>query len=1139
MKKLRIVLLICALLCALTLIPFNTFAANEPSTTTIGGETYYEIESVDHLEWFRDEVNSGNNDINAILTVNLQLNSNVLDANGELKGSGYEVWEPIGNYKNSTTGTKYIGTFDGNGKTISGLYYNDSADNINNKFIGLFGYIGESATVKNLTISDSYLNGYSSIGSISGDCDGIITGCTNKSTIKGQYNIGGIAGALSDGAINNCINSGNLYGYGSVGGIVGYGYDNITITNSYNNGTIIGQNEVGGILGGSGNSTTVTIEYCYNIGTIVARNDIIPTNQSYKYFGGIVGDVYNNSKISHCFNSKRISYTVEPDYFGGIVGRLSNSSLEDVAYAYGDFLYGYHHNSTIKDFASFSESKFTSGEVAYWLNKHHDSPIWYQNIGTDSAPSLDSSKGTVYLNKLNCKDIEYSNTKKTDNTSHVSLEYRPYEYSSFSSIEEYCSYCGHVATYNLRNDELIYDGNEKSARITFSGTAVATSYVSYSGNRVNVTNEGFTATLHFGDKTVSRTYKIEPKELKDSDITLEYSEIAYDGSEKKPSVVVMSDGVMLVSDTDYELTYRNNVSVGNATVSVKGIGNYKNTVNVTFRIKDTIAPTGKIIMGSDFWNNFRDTFIFDLFFKDSVTVTVEASDIGTSVKTVEYLLSDTPLSESDLSSASFINIAKINGDYKVEIPAAKKGAFYAKITDQEGNITFINSDGAVIYNDSAAVTEQIEYTYKENSDKEIELSLNSNSVKNVKRGAFELIIGTDYEVSGEKIILKKEYLDTLKYSETPYEFTVSYYPLDVETSLVDITTTFKVKVNKAQLTLNSVTLETKKYDGTNSVKVLTADFSGRDPSDNVGIRISELTAYLDGKNVGTYDKVYIDNITIYSDDAENYKIDSSAVLDMNVVINKADAPTLSDILLSANFDKTDFTAEDLAKDMPQDAGKLTYSAQTATVIGNAIVNTSSVDENGVLSFTISKGTIGDKITVPVKISSENYEDAVINTVLTLKNSISIENEVTKDDVTKEDEEQLLKDKEVLEKLLSDNEDVYGENEKEVIEKELNEINEALKALENIENAEDKIGALPDEITLSDKEALEKAKEAFDNLSDYEKSLVSKEVKEKLEAAIKNAEKSPNTSDSTNLSVYILMLLSSLSLLLFIKRKVKA
>jgi len=410
MKKLRIVLLICALLCALTLIPFNTFALpSGPSTTTIGGETYYEIKTVSDLEWFRNEVNSGNNSINAILINNLQLNSNVLDANGELKGSGYEVWEPIGNYKNSTTGTKYIGTFDGNGKTISGLYYNDSTDNVNNKFIGLFGYIEERGTVKNLTISDSYLNGHSYVGSISGDCDGIITGCTNKSTIKGQYNIGGIVGVLSDGAIYNCINSGNLYSYGSIGGIVGDG--NGTISNSYNSGTIIGQNEVGGILG-SGNSATVTIEYCYNIGTIVARNDIVPTNPNYDYFGGIVGAVFNNSKISHCFNSKRISYTVEPDHFGGIVGRLSNSSIEDVAYAFGDFLYGYQHNSTTKDFSSFIESEFTSGEVAYWLNEDHNSPIWYQNIGTDSAPSLDSSKGTVYLNILNCKDIEYSNTKK-------------------------------------------------------------------------------------------------------------------------------------------------------------------------------------------------------------------------------------------------------------------------------------------------------------------------------------------------------------------------------------------------------------------------------------------------------------------------------------------------------------------------------------------------------------------------------------------------------------------------------------------------------------------------------------------------------------------------------------------------------
>ena len=67
---------------------------------------------------------------NAVLTDNITINSDVLDENGDLiTGKTFTQWTPIGDDSNA-----YTGTFDGDGHTISGLYYSGSGN-----YVGLFG----------------------------------------------------------------------------------------------------------------------------------------------------------------------------------------------------------------------------------------------------------------------------------------------------------------------------------------------------------------------------------------------------------------------------------------------------------------------------------------------------------------------------------------------------------------------------------------------------------------------------------------------------------------------------------------------------------------------------------------------------------------------------------------------------------------------------------------------------------------------------------------------------------------------------------------------------------------------------------------------------------------------------------------
>ena len=114
----------------------------------------YQIGNREELYWFAGLVNGTLENVkqdasaNAILTANITVNTDVLDANKDLVSkSDFIEWEPVGSANNA-----YTGTFDGNGHTISGLYFK----NINQSYVGLFGCIGANGKISNVGVLDSY-----------------------------------------------------------------------------------------------------------------------------------------------------------------------------------------------------------------------------------------------------------------------------------------------------------------------------------------------------------------------------------------------------------------------------------------------------------------------------------------------------------------------------------------------------------------------------------------------------------------------------------------------------------------------------------------------------------------------------------------------------------------------------------------------------------------------------------------------------------------------------------------------------------------------------------------------------------------------------------------------------------------------
>ena len=337
---------------------------------------------------------------NAILTANIIVNTGVLDANKNLVSkSDLTEWKPIG-----ARWSSYTGTFDGQGYTISGLYFN----NPTSSYVGLFGSIGANGKISNVGVLDSYFQFSELGGGVCGVNYGTVRDCKNTGSVRGLAAIGGVCGLNEKGGIiENSFNEGTVSGTGDnvqqVGGVCGY--NNGTIKSCYNTASVSGQNSVGGVCGF--NSRGI-ITNCFNEGTVSGQT----------FVGGVCGNGCGVA-TTNCFN-------------GGIVSGQSHvSGVCGYDYNYdGTLTNCYYLSDTAKggingkDVSGKAEGKsieqFKSGEVAYLLNgsTSEGELAWYQKLGTDAYPVLTATKGnTVYNGSFRYCDntaASYSNSTSED-----------------------------------------------------------------------------------------------------------------------------------------------------------------------------------------------------------------------------------------------------------------------------------------------------------------------------------------------------------------------------------------------------------------------------------------------------------------------------------------------------------------------------------------------------------------------------------------------------------------------------------------------------------------------------------------------------------------------------------------------------
>ena len=255
-------------------------------------------------------------------------------------------WDlPIG-----TAEHPFKGTFDFEGKTISGIISNNPSESIG----GLFGYIGEGGCVKGLKLENSHLCGKNYVGGIAAyNNGGTITDCvvegdvTVSATATGTT-LGGIVGANTGpsadkrGRVSGCACS-----------AVFIKAENQTLT-------------IGGLAGDNGNSH---IEYCLYLGTkqSLSGGNVMGDGP----IGGTADYTLNMSPIPTSPNNqnrallvKNSNTAVTINYQGTPTASYSCSGIN--AYNNVDGMYGiWYNNVYYSKEGSRVKFKVTPNDVAY------------------------------------------------------------------------------------------------------------------------------------------------------------------------------------------------------------------------------------------------------------------------------------------------------------------------------------------------------------------------------------------------------------------------------------------------------------------------------------------------------------------------------------------------------------------------------------------------------------------------------------------------------------------------------------------------------------------------------------------------------------------------------------------------------
>ncbi|MDE7424499.1 MAG: hypothetical protein K2N51_12570, partial [Lachnospiraceae bacterium] len=409
------------------------------------------------------------------------------------------------------------------------------------------------------------------------------------------------------------------------------------------------------------------------------------------------------------------------------------------------------------------------------------------------------------------------------------------------------------------------------------------------------------------------------------------------------------------------------------------------TGNVDIRVKDTIPPTAKYQIGTDKWKEFVKTISFGLFCKDYKTVELEFTDDtdevkGSGIAKKQYYISDKEITEFD-------NIEW--KEYTKTIHLDAKGTYfiYVNVSDNVGNEVILNSEGIVIYEESALSPAAFDYTYKQNQDCTIQLTMNGNTFKTLTDNKGN-DISTNCTVENGKLTLKAAYLDTLDKGE--YTYKIYMNPQGVETDKKTLVYTFTVKVKAKELTVTGVTATDRDYNGTNVVGITEIALSGIAPDDDVSVDLNAIQGLLSSANAGEYDSVTLPKLTLTGTSKSNYTlVQPTKAVATSVTIEKAATEiTVGTSTYNKTFGDGTFTLDVTDNNLEEDVQYKVTAGEDVVSVENGTVDIKSA---GIATITVSlqesanyKAATDKTITVDVAKKSGYTVEAVNKSYLYTK-----------------------------------------------------------------------------------------------------------------------------------------------------------
>ena len=272
------------------------------------------------------------------------------------------------------------------------------------------------------------------------------------------------------------------------------------------------------------------------------------------------------------------------------VGTYACKSYNEEKYATCDI-----YVDKYKDSIDCSSNWGTNGTI-YWKARDFKNTTDNTVVISDVADQTYTGSLIVPNITVSCNDVEL--VKDTDYT--VSYSNNKNVGTATISITGIGDYTGTITkNFNIVARDIsdttigsipnqTYTGNSISALpvITYNGATLTkgTDYTLTYSNNVNAGTGTVTITGKGNFKgTTSKTFSISARAMSDTSVA-NVSSQTYTGNGISPLPTITYNNKTLKKDTDYTLSYSNNINAGTATITITGKGNFTGTTSTTFSI---------------------------------------------------------------------------------------------------------------------------------------------------------------------------------------------------------------------------------------------------------------------------------------------------------------------------------------------------------------------------------------------------------------------------------------------------------------------------------------------------------------------------------------------------------------------------